>query len=316
MEELKFNSRRDFLKKTSYLVGFGALANTPFQSFGSVQAKRLTILHTNDWHSRIEPFPEIDKQNAGKGGAAFRAALIKKIRSEEENVLLLDSGDIFQGTPYFNFYGGELEYKLMTQMGYDVVTLGNHDFDNGIEGIIKQLPHAGFKIVNANYDFKNTALEKVVLPFQIIKKAGLRIGIFGLGIELAGLVPDKAFGKIVYNDPIIAAEKTSKYLREEKGCDFIICLSHLGFNYNGKKASDMTLSTSNADVDLVLGGHTHTFLTEPVINTNKLGKKVVVNQVGWAGIKLGRIDYTFEPLVNTATITSFDSISVGNIQKI
>jgi 5'-nucleotidase len=202
----------------------------------------------------------------------------------------------------------------MTQMGYDVVTLGNHDFDNGIEGIIKQLPHAGFKIVNVNYDFKNTALEKVVLPFQIIKKAGLRIGIFGVGIELAGLVPDKAFGKIVYNDPIIAAEKTAKYLREEKGCDLIICLSHLGFNYNGKKASDMTLSTSSADVDLILGGHTHTFLNEPVINTNKLGKKVVVNQVGWVGIKLGRIDYAFEPLVNTATITSFDSLNVGNIQ--
>lgn len=315
MEESKYNSRRDFLKKTSYLVGFGALANTPFHSFAEVKQKKLTILHTNDWHSRIEPFPAIDKQNAGKGGAAYRAALIKQIRSEEENVILLDAGDIFQGTPYFNFYEGELEYKLMTQMGYDVVTLGNHDFDNGIEGIIKQLPHAGFKIVNANYDFKNTALEKVVLPYHIIKKSGLRIGVFGVGIELSGLVPDKAFGKIVYNDPILAAEKTAAYLRAEKKCDLIICLSHLGFDYKGKKVSDMTLSTSNADVDLVLGGHTHTFLNEPVINTNKLGKKVVVNQVGWAGIKLGRIDYMFEPLVNTANLLSSSSINVGNIQN-
>jgi 5'-nucleotidase len=202
----------------------------------------------------------------------------------------------------------------MTQMGYDVVTLGNHDFDNGIEGIIKELPHAGFKIVNANYDFKNTALENIVQPFQIIKKAGLKIGIFGLGIELSGLVPDKAFGKIVYNDPIAAAMKTANYLRNDKRCDMIICLSHLGYDYNGKKVSDMTLSTSAADVDLVLGGHTHTFLNEPVINTNKLGKKVVVNQVGWAGIKLGRIDYVFEPLVNTATFTTSSSMNVGNIQ--
>ncbi len=317
MAELEKTRRRDFIQKTIYLVGFGALANTPLKLLAKERPREsLLVLHTNDWHSRIEPFPEIDKQNGGMGGAGYRAALIKSIRDKEGEVLLLDSGDIFQGTPYFNFYGGELEYKLMSAMGYDCVTLGNHDLDNGIDGIVKQLPHAQFKFVNANYSFKNTALEGVVKPYSIFKKKGLKIGVFGLGIELQGLVPEKLFGNIVYNDPIAAANKTAEHLKLVEQCDAIICLSHLGYKYNNNKVSDLVLAEKTKHIDLILGGHTHTFLNEPTLAKNLINKNVMVNQVGWAGLRLGAIRITFEPFINTniaVRLKGEQSISIEEI---
>ena len=295
MAEFNSFNRRSFIKSTSYLIGFGAIASSPFSAIGAKDNKKyLTVLHTNDWHSRIDPFPDTDKNNAGKGGAAARAALIKKIRAEAEHVLLLDAGDIFQGTPYFNFYEGALEYKLMTEMGYDIVTLGNHDFDNGVNGIVKQLPHAGFQIVNSNYDFSKSALNGKVYPYHIIRKQGIKIGVFGLGIDLKGLVPDANFENISYSHPIAVAEKTAQYLRHHKNCDLVICLSHLGYEYKDNQVSDLVLANSKADIDLIIGGHTHTFLKEPILVKNQLGKNVLVNQVGWAGMQLGRIDFEFE----------------------
>jgi 5'-nucleotidase len=243
-------------------------------------------------HSRIEPFPANAGRNAGLGGMARRAALIKKIRSESENVLLLDSGDIFQGTPYFNFFGGELEFKLMSQMGYDVATLGNHDFDNGLEGLDKMLPNAQFDFVNANYDFSKTILKDRFQPYKIINKGAIKIGIFGLGIELQGLVPDKLYAETVYNDPIANAKEMVEELKAQ-GCHYIICLSHLGFKYDSEKLDDHKLAEAVSGIDLILGGHTHTFLDEPIWYENKQGHKTMINQVGWAGINLGRIDVTF-----------------------
>jgi 5'-nucleotidase len=317
MAELEKIKRRDFIQKTIYLVGFGALANSPLKLIAKEKPREsLLVLHTNDWHSRIEPFPEIDKQNAGMGGAAHRAALIKNLREKEGEVLLLDSGDIFQGTPYFNFYGGELEYKLMSAMGYDCVTLGNHDLDNGIEGITSQLAHAQFKFVNANYDFKNTALANVVKPYTIFKKKGLKIGVFGLGIELQGLVPEKLYGNIVYNDPAAAANKTAEHLKFVEKCDVIICLSHLGYKYNNNKVSDLVLAEKTQYIDLILGGHTHTFLNEPVVAKNLINKNVVVNQVGWAGLRLGAIRISFEPFVNTIRAVYMNGEHSINIEKI
>lgn len=317
MVELEKTKRRDFLKKTIYLVGFGALANSPLKVFGAEpKTESLLILHTNDWHSRIEPFPEIDKQYGGMGGAAYRAAIIQNIRKKEGEILLLDAGDIFQGTPYFNFYGGELEYKLMTAMGYDCATLGNHDFDNGIDGIVKQLPHAGFKFVNANYDFKNTALDGLVKPYAIFKKKGLKIGVFGVGIELAGLVPEKMYGNIVYNDPIAAANKTAEHLKFAEKCDAVICLSHLGYKYSNNKVSDLVFAEKSQHIDLILGGHTHTFLNEPVSVKNVINKNVMVNQVGWAGLRLGAIRITFEPFINTNQAVYMNGETVINIEKI
>jgi 5'-nucleotidase len=317
MEELAKNNRRDFIRKTIYLVGFGAMANSPLKLFAKeAEPKSLLICHTNDWHSRIDPFPAIDKNYGGMGGAAIRASLLKEIRKQEQEILLLDAGDIFQGTPYFNFYGGELEFKLMSEMAYDCCTLGNHDFDNGIEGFVKQLPHANFPFVNANYDFKGTQLEGRIKPYKIFKKKGLKIGVFGVGIELKGLVPDKLYGKTIYNDPIETANTIAAHLKFKEKCDAVICLSHLGFKYNGKKVSDETLATKTQNIDLILGGHTHTFLAEPVIYTNLINKSVMVNQVGWAGLRLGAVRINFESLSHNNLALHWQGESAINIHNV
>jgi len=311
MEELQLLNRRGFIKTTASTVALAALANSPLRLLAKDEAIRITILHTNDWHSRIEPFAADDKQFAGLGGAAARSALIKKIRSEEKNVLLLDAGDIFQGTPYFNFFEGELEYKIMSEMGYDLATLGNHDFDNGIEGIINQMRYAKFEFVNANYDFSNTLLSDKVKPYKVINKNGVKIGVFGVGIELKGLVPDELYGNIKYNDPIEAANRISAELKTKHKCDLVICLSHLGYKYANDKVSDITLAQKTQNIDLIIGGHTHTFLPAPVKQKNLQGKEVLINQVGWAGINLGRIDYTFEPLKNKVSQPVASVLEIG-----
>jgi 5'-nucleotidase len=220
-------------------------------------------------------------------------ALIKKIRSEEKNVLLLDSGDIFQGTPYFNLYGGELELKLMSEMGYDASTLGNHDFDNGLDGLLKQLPHAKFPFLCANYDFSQTVMKDKTVPYKIFDKDGIKIGVFGIGIELDGLVDKKLYGKTLYLDPIEKAAEYSHLLKEKK-CDLVICLSHLGDRYENSKVSDMVLAKKSKNIDLILGAHTHRFIDKPIAMKNSDDKDVLVAQVGFAGIRLGRIDYFFE----------------------
>jgi 5'-nucleotidase len=311
MEELQLNRRR-FIKTAASLGAYGLLAHSPLSVFAKQKSTTLTVLHTNDWHSRIEAFPMDGSSVQGLGGAAARVALIDKIRKESEHVLLLDAGDIFQGTPYFNFFGGELEYKLMSKMGYDAVTLGNHDFDNGIEGIIKQLPHASFDFINCNYDVSQTPLAQHIKPYKVMTKGGLKIGILGVGIELNGLVPEANYKGIIYNDPVTAANKVATILKNNQKCDLIICLSHLGYKYGGDKISDVKLAEQSEHIDLIIGGHTHTFLNQPERIKNKVGKEVMVNQVGWAGINLGRIDYTFEPLKNKDFQTNATLINIGS----
>ena len=251
--------------------------------------KKITILHTNDTHSHIDPISS--GRNDGRGGVARRLALINKVREESPNTVLLDCGDIFQGTPYFNFYGGELEIKLMTMMGYDAATIGNHDFDNSIEGLYKQLPNADFDFVISNYDFSNTIMDSHTMPYKVMVKDGVRIGLFGVGIKLAGLVDPKMFKETVYNDPIEVAKDQAKLLREQEKCDIVICMSHLGYEYNNEKISDLKLAAATSGIDLIIGGHTHTFLDAPEIVKNVAGKDVMVNQVGCYGINLGRIDF-------------------------
>ena len=307
MEELKSNSRRNFLKNTltgAALLGLGFKADSVFATDDFV---KLTILHTNDVHSRIDPFPMDGSRNAGKGGVAPRAALISRIRAEERNVLLLDAGDIFQGTPYFNFYGGELEIKMMSMMGYDASIMGNHDFDNGVEGFVKQLPHANFPILNANYDFTDTPMEGKSKSYQIFKKEGLKIGVYGLGIELTGLVNPQQYGNTKYLNPIQKALEIEEILKLDQKCDLVICLSHLGFKYKEDKVSDLVLAQSTYHTDLIIGGHTHTFLNTPEIVKNKGGKETLVNQVGFAGLNLGRIDFAFSRN-NSKKITYTSSI--------
>lgn len=285
--------RRTFLKNTAASTALMTLSGVSLSSFTTAKTTKITVLHTNDVHSHIDPFPDNHPRNPAMGGAARRATLIEKIRKEETNVLLLDAGDIFQGTPYFNYYGGELEFKLMSMMKYDLATLGNHDFDNGIDGFYAQLPHANFEFVSANYDFKNTILNEIVKPYKTFQKNGIKIGVFGLGVELAGLVDKKLYKETVYNNPIEVATDITKQLKEVEKCDLIICLSHLGFDYKNEpeKPSDLKLAAETKDIDLIIGGHTHTFLDKPLEKTNKDGKKVIVNQVGAYGINLGRIDF-------------------------
>ncbi len=288
--------RRDFIKNTAASSSLLTLGGLSLSSFNSVEnRKKITILHTNDTHSHIDAFPADDPRNPNQGGAAKRASIIDAIRREEENVILLDAGDIFQGTPYFNYYGGELEFKLMSMVQYDIATLGNHDFDNGIDGFYAQLPHAKFDFVSANYDFKNTVLDGIVKPYKILKKSGLKVGVFGLGVELEGLVDKKLYKETIYNDPIDVAKDIVSTLKEREKCDLIICLSHLGFKYKNEpeKVCDIILAQQTKDIDLIIGGHTHTFLDQPVIEKNSIGKEVLINQVGCYGINLGRIDFYF-----------------------
>src|SRR6202171_3149234 len=185
--------RRSFLKGS--LAG-GAIATIPspllrsltLPPWSSISAPLLepgsgetliTILHTNDTHSQIDPLSENDKQYPGKGGVARRATLVKRVRQENPNTLLIDAGDVFQGTPYFNFYKGEVEYKAMSLIGYDVVTLGNHDFDNGVNGLLAAMKFANFDFVSTNYDVSATPLQARVKPYVVRVLGGVRVGLFG-----------------------------------------------------------------------------------------------------------------------------------------
>lgn len=288
--------RRDFIQKTvagSALLTVGGLS---LSSFNTLNKKHITILHTNDVHSHIDPFPPTDAKNPNMGGVSRRASLIESIRRENPNVLLLDAGDIFQGTPYFNYYGGELEFKLMSMMKYDLATMGNHDFDNGIDGFYSQLHNAKFDFVSANYDFKNTVLDGIVKPYKIFIKDGIKIGVFGLGVELDGLVDKKNYKETVYNDPVSVSQEMTRILKTQEKCDLIICLSHIGYAYKNDpdKISDLKLAAATRDIDLIIGGHTHTFLDKPTIVKNLDGIDTLVNQVGCYGINLGRIDFYFD----------------------
>lgn len=283
--------RREFIKKASLTAG--ALVTLGPLTAGAAKEQQLTILHTNDMHSRIEPFPQDGRTWAGLGGMARRATLIEQIRRQEEHVLLLDAGDIWQGTPYFNYFDGELEYRLMSRMQYDAATLGNHDFDNGLEGLARQLPNATFPFVTANYDFSRTMLKGQFTPYKIFRKGQVQVGVFGLGIELQGLVGDKQFGQTQYLNPVPVAREMVQELRS-KGCHLVVCLSHLGLSYEGDKISDLKLAAQVEGIDLIIGGHTHSFLEEPVRVPGPSGKEVLINQVGWAGVNLGRLDYRFD----------------------
>ncbi|MBT8229249.1 MAG: bifunctional metallophosphatase/5'-nucleotidase [Saprospiraceae bacterium] len=287
--------RRTFLQKS--LTGSILLMSSqfPLSAFSSdPDFIKLNILHTNDVHSRIDPFPDDGGRNAGLGGAARRAEMIQSIRNKEKNVLLLDAGDIFQGTPYFNFFGGELEIKLMSKMGYDASTMGNHDFDAGIDGFDKQLVHADFPFIVSNYDFKNTVLNNKISPYKIFNVEDLKIGVIGTGIELKGLVPSTMYKETQYLDPISSAQKYANILKKDKACDYVICLSHLGYRYSSERISDVILAQNTTDIDLIIGGHTHTFMRKADTRRNLKGEQVIVTQAGWAGILLGHIEVYFE----------------------
>jgi 5'-nucleotidase len=212
-------------------------------------------------------------------------------------VLFLDAGDIFQGTPYFNKYGGELEMKLMSIMKYDAATMGNHDFDAGLDGFLKAKQHASFPFLCANYDFSNTLLKDQTQAHVTFEKGPLKVGVFGIGVELKGLVPDDKFGNTIYLNPVDMANEQAQLLRKQ-GCDIVICLSHLGFEHAEGIVSDRVLAKNTRGVNIILGGHTHTFLEDPAVEINLDGDEVIINQVGWGGVRLGRLDIEWDGKLN------------------
>ncbi len=294
MEGFIMNNRRKFIKQIAGMSAGIALANIPDTLFAQEDLVRLSVLHTNDIHCHIDPFPESDPSYSGRGGLARLSGLIGKIRNENENTLLLDAGDMFQGTPYFNYYKGKLILKVMSEMGYEASTIGNHEFDNGLEGINSSIDSARFPVISSNYDFTQTILYDRFVKYNIYRKGDVKVGVYGLGIELKGLVSEKNYDETVYLDPVKIALEMESFLKMEKKCDLVICLSHLGLSYKENKISDKLLAAETHFTDLIIGGHTHTFLDKPLELRNADGKRVIVNQAGWGGLALGRIDFILD----------------------
>lgn len=257
-------------------------------SLSAYSQKSLVILHTNDTHSRIEPLPETDRTFPLRGGVERRALLIDQIREENSNVLLFDSGDFLQGTPYFNLFKGEVEVKAMNLMGYDAVTLGNHEFDYGLEALEKVAREADFQIISSNYDFSMTPLKNLIEPFIIIIKGGVRIGVIGINVQPKGLIAADNYKGVRFLDPIKTANNMSSLLRTKYKCDMVVCLSHLGY------IADLNLAESTNGIDIIIGGHSHTYLKEPTIRKNINNKDVSIFQTNGRGIYVGRLDIDLE----------------------
>src|SRR5690554_1580984 len=253
-----------------------------------IEAQELVILHTNDTHSRIEPLPDTDRFRPNMGGVVRRAAFVDKMRSENKNVLLFDAGDFLQGTPYFNLFKGEIEVEVMNQMGYDAATLGNHEFDYGLEVLEKVARLAKFPIVSSNYDFSETVLNGLIKPYIILKREGVKIGVIGIGIQPNGLIASNNYKGVKYLDPVKTANSMAQMLRSEHNCDMVICISHLGHN------PDLNMAELTKGIDIIIGGHSHTFMKQPTLRKNIEENDVLVFQTNGRGIYVGRINVKFE----------------------
>jgi 5'-nucleotidase len=284
--------RRQFLS-SSFAFGAALVAGQWRFPIVTDNEVTITILHTNDTHSQIDPLPLSDRTYPGKGGVARRATLVKRVRRENPNTLLIDAGDVFQGTPYFNFYKGEVEYKAMSEIGYDVGTLGNHEFDNGVDALAAAIKFARFDLISTNYEVKATALENLIKPYVVRELSGVRVGLFGLGISPVGLITPANFKGVTYRDPIIAAREAVELLRGKERCALVIAMSHLGYYAEPKsgQVGDSQLAANVDGIDFIASGHTHTFMKEPVIVKQPCGRDTLIFQVGKSGIYVGRVDF-------------------------
>ena len=294
------------MDRRAFLASLGAAAvasQAPLRAAGgaapAAQSGRITLLHTNDTHSRIEPFGPGNGAISGKGGMARRATLVRQLRQQLGSVLLLDAGDTFQGTPYFNRYKGRLDYQLMRMIGYDATTLGNHDFDNGVGMLVEaiesmeQLKHANppFAFLNCNFDCAGApALQKRIRPYLVRDFPGIRVGITGVGVAFAGLVAPKNHEGITWKDPYESLKPVVKRLREVEKADLVVVLSHLGYDNRDAAFDDLRMPGRVAGIDAVIGGHSHTFLDAPTRVPQALGETLVF-QVGFGGVNLGRMDF-------------------------
>ena len=257
------------------------------------QRIKLVILHTNDTHSQVEPTDKSTLKTADMGGYARRMGLISQIREQEKNVLLVDAGDYSQGTPYFNFFNGRVEIDAMNRMKYDAGTLGNHEFDNGIDTLAVVLKNAQFSMISSNYMLDKTSLFPIVKKYVILEKAGLRIGIMALDVNPESLIFEKNYRGLVYQDPVEKANEVSELLKKKEKCDVIICLSHLGSDGTKKEVNDFEIARKTRYIDVIIGGHSHSLIMNTEVK-NVIGKQVVVAQMGKSGMYLGRVDLELE----------------------
>jgi 5'-nucleotidase len=301
-------TRRDFLR-TASVAGLSLPLTRSTSLFGWRNANTamwapllepaagetlITVLHTNDTHSQIDPILENDKTYPGKGGVARRATLVKRIRKENPNTIMIDAGDVCQGTPYFNFYKGEVEYKAMSLIGYDASTLGNHEFDNGVESLARALKFATFDIVSTNYDVRGSALESKVKTHAVKEVGGVRVGLFGTGIRPEGLITAENFAPLKYLDPIRMTRGVVKLLREQERCQLVLGMSHLGYYENPKRdeVGDSQVAAQVEGIDFIASGHLHTLMEKPMLVKNPAGKDTIIFRVGRSGIYVGRVDFT------------------------
>ena len=250
--------------------------------------KSIVILHTNDTHSRIEPIPESDRIAGNKGGVVRRMNYIEQVRKENKNVLLFDAGDFLQGTPYFNLFKGEVETEAMNMMRYDAVTLGNHEFDYGLEALEKVVRRAKFPIISSNYDFSGTPLNNLIKPYLIFKKDGVKIGVIAINIQPKGLIASGNYDGMKFLQPERVANELALKLKTTDRCDMVICLSHLGYT------ADKRLVEQTRNIDIIIGGHSHTNMKTPDLLKNIDNKDVMVFQTAGRGIYVGRIDVELE----------------------
>lgn len=281
------------MKKQWILYGLALVLSLPAVAQQSLE---LDILHTSDTHSRIDPIsPQAADLSAGMGGVLRRVTFVEQYRAGQPDVLLFDCGDISQGTPYYNMFKGELEVKMMNLMKYDAMTIGNHEFDYGMDNLARLCRLAQFPVVCANYDVTGTVLEGLVKPYVVLERKGVRIGVFGLSPQLEGLVQASNCEGVVYHNPVETAREVVKTLREDEHCDVVVCLSHLGMlGKDSVVPGDEVLATSTSGIDVILGGHSHTFMEHPQVFRNAEGKDVSVMHTGKNGVYVGEWKLTLE----------------------
>ena len=284
-------NRRIFLKNSAVLLASGFLMR--YAHALSPRKNTWSILHTNDFHSRFLPFAATHKRHANQGGIARLTQLVSELRQQHEHVTLFDSGDVFHGTPYFNVFKGHPELQWMQRMEYDATTLGNHDFDMGVEHVFSLRKQYNTPTLLINYTYEKDSDLGVIQPYKIIEKGPIRIGVTGVSIDLVGLQGETNRGSFAYFDPVEKLQEQVNFLRRNKNCNAVVVLSHLGYQYSSEKIDDIKLAQRTEGIDVILGGHTHTFLDEPTVVKNRAGKKVVINQAGWAGLKLGHLQFEY-----------------------